>query len=50
MNYKDYMITDDKEKRELVENLIFKVDGKSSQRAENAIIETIEERKRKTYN
>ena len=45
VNYKDYMITDDKEKRELVENLIFKVDGKSSQRAENAIIDAIEERR-----
>lgn len=50
INYKDYTITDDKEKREFLENLIFKVDGKSSQRAENAIIETIEERKRKTFN
>jgi hypothetical protein len=45
INYKDYMITDDKEKRELIENLIFKLDGKSTQRAEKAIIDAIEERK-----
>jgi len=45
INYKDYMITEDKEKRELIENLIFNSDGKSTQRVEKAIIDTIEERR-----
>ena len=45
LNYKDHKIKDCKEKRELIENLIFKIDGKSSQRAEKAIIDTIEERR-----
>ena len=45
INYKDYMITEDKEKRELIENLIFNSDGKSTQRVEKAIIDTIEEKR-----
>ena len=45
INYKDHMITEDKEKRELIENLIFNSDGKSTQRVEKAIIDTIEEKR-----
>jgi len=50
LNCKDYYSVAIDRKDQFLEPLIFKNDGKASQRAESAIIETIEERKRKSYN
>ena len=45
LNFRDFSSPNLKRKNEFLDSLVYKADGKSSRRAENAIIETIEERK-----
>jgi hypothetical protein len=47
LNYKDYQFKDQERKYKFLDPLIYKADGRSSLRAENAIIETIIESKNK---